>query len=253
MSDNISTQLLNDLEKEIHVWFCQPDEVTDATILDGYHSILSTEESDKHDRFHFEKDRHGYLVSHALVRKALSSYCAVEPEEWRFTLNQHGKPEILSDIKCPPIKFNLSHTDGMSVVVTTLNHNCGIDVEHAQRKSNYLAVAERMFAEAEVSVMRNANDKESRDHFVDYWTLREAYVKALGTGLGGSSKAFYFNIAEQGDSRRRADILFVPADKDKSLAWQFTVLKLSTEHVASVAIKDEGAGERVLVSRKITP
>lgn len=251
MSDNISTQLLNDLENEIHVWFCRPDEITDITILDGYHSILSAEESDKHKRFHFEKDRHSYLVSHALVRKTLSMYCDVRPEEWCFTCNQHGKPDIMSDIKCPTIKFNLSHTDGMTVCVISLESDCGIDVEDTRRKSRAHAVAERMFAPAEVAIMQSCDDDVMQRKFFEFWTLRESYVKALGTGLSGSSKAFYFSVDEQDDSRREAGIHFVPSDKDKSSAWQFLLLNLSAQHVAAVSVKSESI--KKIVSQKIQP
>ena len=114
-----------DLENEVHVWFCRPDEITDAVKLDDYRSILSTDERDKQQRFHSANDQHSYLVSHALVRKVLSMYCDVMPEQWLFTFNLHGKPEIspqiLSELDCPPIKFNLSHTEGLSVCVVSLS------------------------------------------------------------------------------------------------------------------------------------
>ena len=258
MSDNISTQLLNDLENEVHVWFCRPDEVMDTIILDGYRSILSAEESEKHDRFYFEKDRHSYLVSHALVRKVLSSYCAVKPEEWRFTISQHGKPEISSAIKCPAIKFNLSHTDGMSAVVVTLDADCGVDVENITRRSKTLAVAERMFAEPEVAVMRDSEDSHLNNIFFEYWTLREAYVKALGTGLGGSSKEFYFIVEGEHQNSRVADLHFVEAGCKKSSPWNFVLLKPSSEHVIAVSFKmnklEQSLDEQIcVISKRFQP
>ena len=251
MGANNSIQLLSNLENEVHVWFCCPDEITKESVLDEYHSMLSVEESAKYKRFHFEKDRHSYLISHALVRKVLSSYCNVKPDEWDFTNNQHGKPDISPEIKCPALKFNLSHTDGMSVCVISLESDCGIDVENTQRKSRTFAVADRMFSPAEVATMRSGNDSEVQRKFFEFWTLREAYVKAIGTGLGGSSKAFYFSIAEQDDSRREANIHFSPSDKDKSSVWQFLLLKLSDQHVAAVSVKSESI--KKIVSQKIQP
>jgi 4'-phosphopantetheinyl transferase len=251
MGGNNSIQLLDDLENEIHVWYCCPDEITDKNILDEYHSILSTEECEKFKRFHFDKDRHSYLISHALVRKVLSSYCNVKPDAWSFTDNQHGKPNISPEIKCPALKFNLSHADGMSVVVVSLDNDCGIDVENTQRKSRTSAVAERMFAPAEVAAMQSGNDSEVQRKFFEFWTLREAYVKAIGTGLGGSSKEFYFSVDEQGDSRREARIHFVPSDKGKSSVWQFLLLKLSDQHVAAVSVKSENV--KKIVSQNIQP
>jgi len=251
MGENNSIQLLSNLENEVHVWFCCPDKITDKSVLDEYISILSAEETAKYKRFHFEKDRHSYLVSHALVRKVLSSYCGISPNEWGFTNNQHGKPDISPEIKCPALKFNLSHTDGMSVCVVSLDNDCGIDVENVQRKSRTFAVADRMFAAAEVATMRSGNDSEVQRKFFEFWTLREAYVKAIGTGLGGSSKAFYFSVDEQEDSRREARIHFVPSDKGKSSVWQFLLLKLSDQHVAAVSVKSENV--KKIVSQNIQP
>jgi 4'-phosphopantetheinyl transferase len=254
MGKNDSIQLLDNLENEIHVWFCCPDKITDKSVLDEYHSILSAEEIAKYKRFHFEKDRHSYLISHALVRKVLSSYCNVKPDEWGFTNNQHGKPDVSPEIKCPALKFNLSHTDGMSVCVVSLESDCGVDVENIQRESRAREVAERMFSPAEVATMQSCGDDEIQSMFFDYWTLRESYVKALGTGLGGSSKAFYFTVAEQeaGD-RRVAKIHYVPADSDKSSAWRFLLLNLSPEHISAVAIEGYNGNEKRIVSYKITP
>ena len=254
MGENNSIQLLNNLKNEFHVWFCCPDKITDKSVLDEYRSILSIEEIAKYKRFHFEKDRHSYLISHALVRKVLSSYCNVKPDEWDFTNNQHGKPDISSEIKCPALKFNLSHTDGMSVCVVSLESDCGIDVENIQRKSRTSAVADRMFAPAEVATMQSSKDDEVQRKFFEFWTLREAYVKAIGTGLGGSSKAFHFTVGEQEKGEHRmSKIHFVPNDSSRSSAWQFMLLNLSSDHISAIALKDESIKEKKLVSYKITP
>ena len=263
MSTNLltDTSLIESLENETHVWFCRPDEITDKVILDEYLSILSNEEREKYQRFHFEKDSHSYLVSHALVRKVLSRYCDVQPETWKFSFNQHGKPEILSSIKCPNIKFNLSHADGMSACVVSLDNDCGVDVENIHRKNKLHAVAERMFAEQEAKIMSACDESKMQKKFFDFWTLREAYVKAVGTGLGGSSKEFYFTIsadAKDGISEniRAANINFVDSKKKVDLAWQFFLLELSSDHVAAIAVSGTVPTNSVIkkiVSQKIQP
>lgn len=246
---------LSALENEVHVWFCRPDEITDTVKLDEYHSILSAEESERLEKIHFAKDQHAYLVSHALVKKVLSMYCDVTPEQWLFTTNQHGKPEISPELDCPSIKFNLSHTDGLSACIVSLDNACGVDVENIQRKNKLLPIAERMFAESELETMRGLAGDLMRNKFFDYWTLREAYVKALGTGLSGSSKQFYFDVTEQSDVEKMAEICFVETDKgkDKKPAgfWQFSLLRPSGEHVCAVAIQRDSAVTKTLVCRRM--
>ncbi len=253
----VDKNLIGSLENENHVWFCSPDEITDDATLDEYLSILSNEEREKYQRFHFKKDSRSYLVSHALVRKVLSRYCNVQPKAWRFSFNQYGKPEISSSIKCPGIKFNLSHADGMSACVVSLNNDCGVDVENIHRKNKLHAVAERMFAEQEAKIMSACEESEVQKKFFDFWTLREAYVKAVGTGLGGSSKEFYFTITvadkdEVSGNIRSANINFVDSVKRVDLAWQFFLLEPSSAHVAAVAVSADSVIKKI-VSQKIQP
>lgn len=245
------------LENEAHVWFCYPDEITDVVKLDGYRSMLSVEENQRQQRFYSTQDQHSYLVSHALVRKVLSMYCDVRPEQWSFTFNQHGKPEISAEIlaalDCPPIKFNLSHTAGLSACVVSHHDECGVDVENIQRKNKLLSIAGRMFAEPEMATMRNISDDEMRNKFFDYWTLREAYVKALGSGLSGSSKQFYFNIKQCNGAERVAEICFADKDIRANNVWQFSLLKPSTEHVIALALQSNDAEVKKIVYQQIQP
>jgi 4'-phosphopantetheinyl transferase len=162
---------------------------------------LSTQEIERYERFNFDKDRHNYLVSHALLRHALSKYSAViTPSQWQFSSNAHGKPElqqsVTPDTDAPVIRFNLTHTDGLCACVVTLNKTCGIDAENIHRQNNLAAVARRMFADEELKMLHQSADEKQQ--FFNFWTLREAYVKALGTGLAGSSKDYYFSLDTTG-------------------------------------------------------
>ena len=240
----VDKNLIGSLENENHVWFCRPDEITDQTKYNDYLSILSNEEREKYRRFHFDKDRHSYLISHVLVRKTLSRYCEVLPEKWQFTFNQHGKPEISPEVQCSNLKFNLSHTDGMSACVVTLESDCGVDVENIHRNNKLDAVAKRMFAGKELEVILNSDGENKQKNFFNFWTLREAYVKALGTGLGGSSKEFHFTIdaANANDKKMsRAEINFVDSYKADELEWQFFLLEPSSSHIAAIVVSAAGA------------
>ena len=60
-----------------------------------------------------------FVVSHLLVRTALSRYSELLPKSWRFIYNDHGKPRLDPDLGAAPLCFSLSHTKGISVVGVT--------------------------------------------------------------------------------------------------------------------------------------
>ena len=159
------------LDNEVHIWFCRPETIQDEEKLSAYKSVLSRQEMEQYDRFHFERDKHSYLVSHALLRQALSKYADVSPSEWRFTCNAHGKPELVQDVEFPAINFNLTHTDGLCACVVTLDKACGIDAENIHRKNRLDAVAQRMFAEEELLMLAESSNIQYQ--FYDFWTLNE--------------------------------------------------------------------------------
>ena len=231
------TQLIDELKTQVHVWYCDPREIQDASKLTAYESVLSEREVQQYRRFHFDKDRHSYLVSHALLRYSLSQYADVDASKWEFSRNEHGKPELISPPGMQAIHFNLTHTEGLSACVVTLEKPCGIDAENKNRNNKLDAVASRMFADEEC---RQLNENELEQTFFYYWTLREAYVKALGIGLSGSSREYYFDIDMD---EMKAVIHHRNRQQAVDDYWQFGLYEPTTEHVLSVAFESDSPAE----------
>lgn len=233
LRNHYDATLLEQLKKEVHVWFSHPDEITSSDLLSYYQSLLSTDEINKYQRFISEKDRHDYLISHALVRKVLSRYIEIEPSEWSFRAGLHGRPEIDTTITDIPLQFNLTHTKGLCACVVTLDMPCGIDAEMIARNNNLKGIARRMFAPEEINALSALHDEaEFRKAFFKYWTLREAYVKATGRGLAGSSKDFYFLINDEIDIVYRQTFNRLQGAKH----WQFKLFEATENHVLTIAI-----------------
>ena len=241
--------LLKQLESEAHVWFSTPEAVTDPGRLAGYMSILSPQERERHQRFHFEKDRHSFLISHALVRKVLSTYVDVAPADWRFSAGRHGRPEIAGPAGVPALRFNLTHTAGLTGCLVTLDADCGIDAELLTRRGNLQAIAEKMFADAELVTLNKLDGHAFLEQFFIFWTLREAYCKALGVGVGFSKKDYAFEAGSDEGVKIRFDS---PAG-DSGKHWQFTILRPGADHVVAVAIRTEGPSGKDVVHRFIVP
>ena len=94
-----------------------------------------------------------------------------------ITRNEHGKPSLT---EYPEIKYNLSHADGIAVCLVS-DSECGVDCEGVRPYRPH--VVRRAFSESEKSIIENASDTERDLLFFRLWTLKEAYVKAIGIGI----------------------------------------------------------------------
>jgi 4'-phosphopantetheinyl transferase len=230
-----------------HVWYTFTDEIADPALLADYRAVLSAEEIARLDRFHFEKHRHTFLVSHAMVRAVLSLYVELPPAEWSFVIGSQGKPEIANPISLP-LRFNLSHTQGLAAVIVALGRNVGVDVEHLARREIDIELAERYFAPAEVAALRALPEPDCRERFFHYWTLKEAYIKARGLGLSLPLDGFAFHL--EGDS---PEITFTERIADDSAAWQFARHRPGPDHALAVAIHRPCENDLDLVLQPIVP
>jgi len=241
--------LLQQLEDEVHIWFSTPEAITDPGQLADYMSILSPQERERHQRFYFAKDRHSFLVSHALVRKVLSTYVDVDPADWQFSAGRHGRPEIAGPAGVSALRFNLTHTAGLTGCLVTLDADCGIDAELVTGRGNLQAIAEKMFADAELVTLNKLDGRAFLEQFFIFWTLREAYCKALGVGLGFSKKDYAFAVGNDDGVKIRFD---APAS-DSGKRWQFTIIRPGEEHLVAVAIRTEGRSHKEIIHRFMVP
>ncbi|NNJ93121.1 MAG: 4'-phosphopantetheinyl transferase superfamily protein [Halobacteria archaeon] len=224
--------LFDKLGREAHLWIVRPESITEGMTLAACMDTLSDQEQQRYRRFLFEKDRHRYLVSHALVRNVLSNYAEIAPAAWSFSESGHGRPEVanpgLSDIR-----FNLSHTSGLAACLVTYVRDCGVDVERVHTRYGAVGVAKRMFSSAEVEDVQRLEGRDQLNYFFTRWTLREAYTKALGTGITFPTHKLNFIIRSATD----IDIEFQAEIEDNRKNWQFAIFSLGDEHIAAAAIK----------------
>jgi len=232
--------------QEAHVWLVEPDSIRDNAVLANFRAILSTEERAQCDRFHFPADRHRYLVSHALVRKTLSTYINIPPADWCFSHGKHGRPEIANP-GIPPLRFNLTHTDGLVCFIVTMDDDCGIDVEKISARHNPVAVAARMFSPAENAELTRLQGSEQLEYFYSLWTLREAYVKARGIGLSFPTCKLRFRIRHEAD----IDIEFDESIDDDRKNWMVHLWRPGPEHIAAVAIARQHDVRKQLIVRQL--
>lgn len=140
--------------------------------------LLSSEELDRADKFKHQRSYQRYIESHAFVRSVLSKYLKIPPESIELVKNTYGKPALVKS----DWQFNLSHNDFYAVCAISRN-DIGVDIESTAREIEILPVAKRFFHPNEYRAIAGTSEQECRKVFFQYWTLKEAFVKAIGLGL----------------------------------------------------------------------
>lgn len=122
-----------------------------------------------------KKEQHTH--AHKLLRECLKKYNINYNEETKINKTEMGKPSLAD---YPEIKYNISHADGIASCIVT-DKECGIDCE--QIRPYRPNVVKRAFSDEEKILLENTPDEEKNMMFFRLWTLKESYVKAIGTGI----------------------------------------------------------------------
>jgi 4'-phosphopantetheinyl transferase len=231
-------------DHEVHVWFTRPERATPA-LAERYQALLSPDERDRHSRFYFDRDRHHYLVAHALVRTTLSQYADVDPAAWTFRNGPHGRPEIAGPDVRASLRFNLTHTDGMVAVAVARGVDVGVDVEGFRMRDTGIDIARRFFAPAETAHLERQAPEDRLRVFLEFWTLKEAFIKAIGKGLAAGLATFAMQLDEP------PTVVFATASHGDPADWHFRRLHLANTHLAALAVRQPGAGPSIVVRETV--
>ncbi len=213
---------------ETLLWLCDPVLFEEPSLLVRCGAVLSREERERANRFHFEKDRRLFIISHAFLRFVLSRYLEHPPGELSFRTNSHGKPFLDVSGKDKGLRFNLSHTRGLVALILGVEEEVGCDVECTERSQRFDDLGKHFFSPSEVGMLEKLSSSEERKEcFFRLWTLKEAYIKAVGRGLSLSLKSFSISFSGEGGGyiEFKDDIL-----PEKPSEWEFRLLQPTASH-----------------------
>jgi 4'-phosphopantetheinyl transferase len=215
------------------VWHFAPESIEDAATSEKLMGWLSVDERDRMQRFHAAHHRHAYLIGHALVRGALARELDCDPAELKFVSNPYGKPSVVLPSSHAKLEFNLSHTEGLSVVAVSRVSRVGCDVESLNRSGLDVEIARRFFTlEESQEIVTHPPARQIR-RLLSYWTLKEAYIKAEGQGLSMGLDTFYFSLKENQSPR----LMLKSGAQQPSATWQFKQVILSDHYLMSLAVE----------------
>lgn len=122
-----------------------------------------------------------------LVQYSIYKYFGISPNQWEIYYNEFGKPLVKSE---RDIYYSVSYSKDWILCIVS-NKSIGIDVEYI-KCIDYKSISE-YFHDCENIQVNSAKDQLSE--FYKIWTLKESYLKLLGTGL--YKNLHDFNILKQ--------------------------------------------------------
>lgn len=139
----------------------------------------------------------------------------------------------------PSWNYNVSHHGTIVAIASDSRALVGVDVvrltDRPHRKTsveNFFRAFAGHFNPREWEYIRGAASAKDEDsqytRFYRLWSLKEAYIKAVGIGLGFSLLQAEF---VQGDSARWELLL----DGQRAVDWHFTCTQIDSMHLVSVA------------------
>lgn len=191
-------------------------------------ALLDQEERARARRFRFERDRRSFIAAHALLRRVLAAHGGRPAADWRFSAGPFGKPVALDPPPGRDIRFSLSHTDGMAAVAVAEGVEVGVDVEAVNDARAEPDVIIALLAAEEAAALP-VDRAARRQRLFALWTLKEAFVKAVGRGLSQPLDSFAFAF----DPVRlvRLDPALQPVAR-----WRFIQWRPDERHVAALAV-----------------
>lgn len=178
------------------LWSVAEDACWDDNVCMG---LLSEQESQFIERLANEKSRTSYIRNHAMLRATLAKLLDSNTGKLVIDVSEFGKPYLKAH---PQLQFNLSHSGQFGALVAGERVRLGIDIEVSTSDFRFARLAQRLFpAETEqLGGVAKASDDELR--FTRAWTAKEAYIKALGTGLTKPLSSFQLELDQCGHAQR---------------------------------------------------
>ena len=213
---------------QAHLFLARPEGLLQAAPQHG--AWLSAEEGARAARYRSPDDGARYRATRILVRAVLSGLTGQAAQQLSFVELAHGRPALRQPTSA--LDFNASRSRGWLALLVTSGARCGVDVEDTRREADVLRIA-RAFAPAERASLLEASGEERRLRFFRLWTLKEATLKALGTGLTASLGACAFQLPAAGPPC----VSFAPALHQDAADWRFVQRQADSNHLVAAAVR----------------
>jgi 4'-phosphopantetheinyl transferase len=216
---------------EVHVW-CAALEVAEGEVA-RLRDVLSEDERRRAADFLSGPLRNRFIVGRARLRLILGQYLAVAPSEIRFQYRDLGKPVLAAPWDNCGLSFNLAHSRALALYAVAAEREVGVDVEGIRPVTNMTRLVERWFAAEEIEQWRQLPPELQAPGFFAGWTRKEAWLKAVGSGLSFPLDQIVVSLSPDGPAR----ILSIRGDVCAAAEWWIESIAPAPSYVAALAVR----------------
>lgn len=229
------------LPEELHVWLMELS--LDEERIGRLSRVLNKHEMERADRFIPPRARQHFIAARGQLRTIIASYLSVEPHELDFSYGPHGKPDLSYPEKTT-IRFNLSHSGELGLLAINLHHSIGTDIEQQKANRDFLKLSERFFSIRERTDLKNVLPAMQREAFYACWTRKEAYLKAIGTGLATPLDSFDVTLVPDNPP----ELIGHRIDPAEPRRWKLLEIPVPYGYRAAVATRWENPSLTIICS-----
>jgi 4'-phosphopantetheinyl transferase len=216
---------------EVKVWYSTSESLTSEFVASKF-SLLSLEEQLQWEKFRHDRDRDRYLITRVMTREVLGSYLGIEPQALRFQRSPTGKPELECGLYTTHIEFNITHCEGL-VALALAQEPVGIDAEPKNRQIE-LDVARLVLSSEEQCELQSWPIEHRRYRLLQYWTMKEALVKAMGVGFSKPLDS----VGVEFTGKSKPQICYLLGEVPEAGKWfVFQSADQFADHLFSLALK----------------
>ncbi len=218
-------QLNSDITVSVWLW----DNAEFSSQAEALASVLNEEEIARRDRqFSLTKGLH-WSISRARVRHKLAEITGRPAAQLEFEENTFGHLTL----KQADLSFSVSHDGSRTALAVCETAPIGIDIESIKPLSR--EEMEWPLSSRERSDLAQVGDEHLLQAFFRYWTLKEAFIKALGFGV-----SFPLGDFDMSPFGAEPALLRVAGDPDAPGDWCFEASEIRPGLRFALASKTNG-------------
>lgn len=218
---SVSSAGIRIVSNDVHIWLAkleQPDQY-----VSRFASVLSSEEQIWSAGYRLKRCRKQFIVARGVLRTLLGFYLSAEPDRIEFCYSPYGKPYLAENCYKETIQFSSAYSHELALYAFTPSRRVGVDLELVRKIPYVEQMAAQSFSPVESAALRMSPKSLKLKVFFDFWTRKEAYGKAIGTGL--------IDLAPEEPTCK------INADRDGRRAWSLTSFTPASGYTAALAVE----------------